>query len=537
MTSRPLRRPGFADVTDSANTSETSEISEFPDERFCPMTVRPVLRHRWLPALATALLVSIGAAAPAHAASGPAPYPAPHEANAEFLDAACAVPAHEDPSVLVMVHRVARRHDANDKVMLAAFEAGWVESHMNNLDCGDSDSLGVFQQRPSQGWGSPEQIMDPVYAATQFVTRAIANDRAHPEYTAGRLAQSVQRSAYPGRYDEAESLARGLMGAAARTADMLAGSPADFTGDGKDDIVTFTKNAAEDAFVATSTGTAFAGTTQKWHDTFGLGGETTLTGDFTGDGKDDIVAFTHGAEGDVWVAPSQGGSFGTAAKWHEWFAPRQEVAAVGDVNGDGKDDIVAFTHNAEGDVWVALSNGTSFGPGQLWNTWFAPAGEYPAVGDVDGDGKADLISFTQGTTADVWVARSTGTSFTGARIWHSWFAPGAELPRVGDFDGDGKADIATFTQGTTADVYVALSTGSSFGDGRTAPTWHGWFAPGGEFPYVGDYDGDGKDDIVTFTKGGTNDVWVALSNGSRFGDGATAGKWHDFFGLPGETTL
>ncbi|MFI0437367.1 FG-GAP repeat domain-containing protein, partial [Streptomyces eurythermus] len=204
---------------------------------------------------------------------------------------------------------------------------------------------------------------------------------------------------------------------------------------------------------------------------------------------------------------------------------------------DGKDDIVAFTHNAEGDVWVALSNGTSFGPGQLWNTWFAPAGEYPAVGDVDGDGKADLISFTQGTTADVWVARSTGTSFTGARIWHSWFAPGAELPRVGDFDGDGKADIATFTQGTTADVYVALSTGSSFGDGRTAPTWHGWFAPGGEFPYVGDYDGDGKDDIVTFTKGGTNDVWVALSNGSRFGDGATAGKWHDFFGLPGETTL
>ncbi|MFD8978639.1 hypothetical protein ACFV0Q_01875, partial [Streptomyces sp. NPDC059564] len=42
------------------------------------------------------------------------------------------------------------------------------ESRLRNLNSGDRDSLGLFQQRPSQGWGTPEQIRDPVYASTKF---------------------------------------------------------------------------------------------------------------------------------------------------------------------------------------------------------------------------------------------------------------------------------------------------------------------------------------------------------------------------------
>ncbi|MEV0268139.1 hypothetical protein AB0H43_05120 [Hamadaea sp. NPDC050747] len=49
-----------------------------------------------------------------------------------------------------------------------------------------------------------------------------------------------------------------------------------------------------------------------------------------------------------------------------------------------------------------------------------------------------------------------------------------------------------------------------------------------------DFTGDGKDDAITFTKGSTNDVWVGLSTGTSFTGGV---KWHDFFGLPGEATL
>ncbi|WP_405098092.1 FG-GAP repeat domain-containing protein [Micromonospora sp. NBC_01412] len=446
--------------------------------------------------------------------------------------ACSSVPANHDPAVTLIVYRVARAHNANDKVLLSAFEAGWVESHMNNLPCGDKSSLGVFQQRWDYGWGTPEQIMDPVYASTQYVTRAIVCDRNNPGFTAGQVAQCVQRSGFPDRYDQVAAKARSLLNEATRTHAIAGGSSTDVTGDGRDDVLAFTQNALADVYVGSSTGAAFAGTSVRWNDFFSIGGETASSGDVNGDGKDDIVTFAHSNTGDVYVALSNGSSFGGGQKWHDWFAPGAEIGAVGDVNGDGKADIVAFTHNQAGDVYVALSTGTSFGPGLKWHEFFSPFGEYPVVADVDGDRKADIITFTQGAAADVIVARSTGTSFGGAQKWHDLFAVGAELPRVGDINGDGKADIVTFTCDANADVYAAVSNGSAFVG--TTVKWNDFFCLGGEFPYLGDFNGDGKADIVVFTKGATNDVYVGLSTGTGFAAGV---KWHDYFGLNGEATL
>ncbi|MEV5551200.1 VCBS repeat-containing protein [Streptomyces sp. NPDC052309] len=312
---------------------------------------------------------------------------------------------------------------------------------------------------------------------------------------------------------------------------MLGGSPTDFTGDGKDDIVTFTHDDEADVYVAPSTGSEFGGA-RVWHDFFAPGGETPLSGDFNGDGKDDVVTFTRNPEADVYVALSNGEGFGPAAVWHDHFAPGGEVPAVGDVNGDGRDDIVTFTHDADAKVYVALSTGSGFGPAAVWHDFFAPAGEFPALGDVNGDGRDDLITFTQGSTGDVYVALSDGNGFGAGRLVHEHFALAGEQPRVGDVNGDGKDDILAFTQGAESDVYVALSDGNGFGGGQL---WNGFFAPNGEFPYVGDYNGDGKDDIVTFTHNDEADVYVSLSNGTdAFVDGR---KWHDFFGLRGETSL
>lgn len=113
-------------------------------------------------------------------------------------------------------HTVGRQLGASGTVMLAGFEAGWVESPMNNLDCGDKDSLGVFQQRPGQGWGTPEQIRDVAYAAGMFFRHAVRAERRCPDLTAGGLTQAVQRSARPDRYDEAEGTARELLEEARR---------------------------------------------------------------------------------------------------------------------------------------------------------------------------------------------------------------------------------------------------------------------------------------------------------------------------------
>jgi hypothetical protein len=116
-----------------------------------------------------------------------------------------------DPGVAQTICSVARALGANDKVLLSAYEAALVESTVRNLNYGDRDSLGVFQQRPSQGWGTPEQIMNVDYASRQYISRAIASDRANPNQSAGGLAQSVQRSGFPDRYDQREGQARALV--------------------------------------------------------------------------------------------------------------------------------------------------------------------------------------------------------------------------------------------------------------------------------------------------------------------------------------
>lgn len=97
------------------------------------------------------------------------------------------------------IYRVGRSMGANNFQMRAAFSAGWVESRFRNLNYGDRDSLGVFQQRPSQGWGTPAQVTNPEYAAGKFFEEAM---RVSQTGTPGQLAQRVQRSAYPLRYDE-----------------------------------------------------------------------------------------------------------------------------------------------------------------------------------------------------------------------------------------------------------------------------------------------------------------------------------------------
>lgn len=303
----------------------------------------------------------------------------------------------------------------------------------------------------------------------------------------------------------------------------------DVDNDGRDDALVFTQGSAADVFTARSTGSAF-GPAVKGHDFFSLTGEVPLTGDVNGDGRADIITFTRGDAADVYVALSTGDSFGPSAKWHDFFAVGAEYPEVGDVNGDGLTDIVTFTRGGTGDVWVALSTGTGFGPGIKWQDNFCFGSEIPAVGDFDGDGRDDIATFTRGSAADVFVSLSNGVAFVQeVWRWHDHFAAGVELPGTGDVNGDGRDDVVTFTRGTAADVYVSLSDGGRFvGDGLK---WHDFFATGEEAPGIGDFNGDGRMDILTFTRGAAADVYVATSTATSFGPSA---KWHDQFALDGE---
>lgn len=103
------------------------------------------------------------------------------------------------------------------KGLTIALATAMQESTMRNLNYGDRDSLGLFQQRPSQGWGTPQQVQDPAYAARKFF-EALLKVNGWQSMSVAAAAQAVQRSAFPDAYAKWQATGEALASAILATA-------------------------------------------------------------------------------------------------------------------------------------------------------------------------------------------------------------------------------------------------------------------------------------------------------------------------------
>ncbi len=244
-----------------------------------------------------------------------------------------------------------------------------------------------------------------------------------------------------------------------------------------------------------------------------------MTCDFDGDGIADVVGFS-----DAGVLVSFGplfsdantikvtSSFGSSSSSGGWL-DSNHLRYMADVNGDGKDDIVAF---GTSNVYVAISTGTGVQPNKIWYTGYCSAGGWTVenhpryLTDVNGDGKADIVGFS---STGVLVSLSTGSSFASSEQWIGGYGTNngfdKDHPRmVADLNGDGKTDILAFGHSVT---YYALSDGKKFLPTRTIPRFYydsGWH-PDIHPLITADINGDGTQDIVGF---GADDTFVCFSD-------------------------
>ena len=100
----------------------------------------------------------------------------------------------------------------SEQAAVIALATAWQESGLRNLNYGDRDSLGLFQQRPSYDWGTEEQIMDPWYSSGRFYEELIKFE-GWESTDVNDIAQKVQRSGHPEAYRKHETNARALAGA------------------------------------------------------------------------------------------------------------------------------------------------------------------------------------------------------------------------------------------------------------------------------------------------------------------------------------
>jgi hypothetical protein len=279
----------------------------------------------------------------------------------------------------------------------------------------------------------------------------------------------------------------------------------DFNGDGKLDVATTRSTSSiplASLALGSGDGTFQVGTSLS-PPSEGPGGRTVssiLAGDVNGDGKSDVVQLVAQTEFNGWFAVFLGNGDGTFQAPLVTFldSPCFNLcyAASGDFNKDGKLDLAV---SVNGNIGVFLGNGDgTFQP----EVDYPGTGGYVAVADFNGDGNPDIV-VSDGENVSVFLG--TGTGSFGAAITSAVGGPANGLA-VGDFNGDGKPDLAVATGGS-----VAILLGNGNGTFATAvdyPTGAGSVSVA-----VADFNNNGILDLVT-ANSSANTVSVLPGNGN-----------------------
>ncbi|MBP6942300.1 MAG: VCBS repeat-containing protein, partial [Syntrophorhabdaceae bacterium] len=288
----------------------------------------------------------------------------------------------------------------------------------------------------------------------------------------------------------------------------------DFNGDNKTDVIYHRMNGTWMVVFSNGDGTFTPGPEILIPNVDTYGSPHFSFGDFNADGKTDIIHLTTGG---LWRVLLSNGN-GT-------FIPGPDVAipdvdsycsphfSFVDINGDGKTDIIHLIKNTN--AWrVLFSNGNgTFTPGPdvaipNVNTYGSP---HFSFGDFNADGKADIIHLTTGGLWRVLLSQGNGTFIPGPDVAipgpYSYSSP---FWSYADFNGDGKTDIIYHTTGGTWKVMFSNGDGAfTASSGVSIPGPYSYSYP---FWHYGDFNGDGKADIISLT---TGNAWVVyFSNGN-----------------------
>lgn len=277
----------------------------------------------------------------------------------------------------------------------------------------------------------------------------------------------------------------------------------DFNGDGKADMAVVNKTSDGTVTILLGNGLGGFGAPTSYGALYNP--MTVAIGDFNKDGKQDLVTANFGSSTVSIFLGDGTGAFGTETSFDAGHDP--VTVAIGEFNGDGNTDLVVANYNGAGHVSVLLGDGLG-GFGTVTTTELTSGSSAAAVGDFNNDGKADLVVTNDGlrpSTVSILLGDGAGSFSTPTNYF---VGEGAWSVAIGDFNGDGKADLAVANDG---DYTLCIKLGDGTG-GFGAST----FYTVGNSPSsvaIADFNGDGITDLAAANYWSDN-VSILLGTGS-----------------------
>lgn len=241
------------------------------------------------------------------------------------------------------------------------------------------------------------------------------------------------------------------------------------------------------------------------------------TNDFNGDGRSDVLLRYDSGTIIDWLGQTNGTFNSNHANTTYALPTAWTVAGSGDFNADGRSDLLL--RNIDGSIteWLGQANG-----GFNWNSSATygvdPGWTVAATGDFNGDGHDDvLLRYTNGTVID-WLGQAGGT-FASNHANATYALPTAwAIAGTGDFNGDGRSDVLLRNVDGTITEWLGETNGSfTWNSAATYGIDPGWTVAG-----TGDFNGDGRDDVLLRYTNGTVIDWLGQADGTFASNHANA---------------
>jgi Ca2+-binding RTX toxin-like protein len=284
----------------------------------------------------------------------------------------------------------------------------------------------------------------------------------------------------------------------------------DFNGDGRSDILWRNDDGTMRDWLAQSDG-SFVGNIAHFNVNPGLAWHVAGTGDFNGDGRVDVLWRNDDGTMRDWLAQPDGSFVGNVAHFNVNPGLAWHVVGTGDFNGDGRDDVLWQNDDGTMRDWLGQPDGSFVGNIAHFNINPGLAWHVSGTGDFNGDGRDDVLWQNDDGTMRDWLGQADG-SFVG-NIAHFNVNPGASWHVVGtgDFNGDSRTDILWRNDDGTMRDWLGQADGSFVGnvahfDANPGASWH--------VAGTGDFNGDAIDDILLQNTDGTVTNWFGQPDGS-----------------------